>query len=45
MKLNQYWNQTAHLKPALFQQYEGFKSSIPIGSDVLKSKIKHRATF
>lgn len=24
-----------YLKPALFQQYEGFKSSIPIGSDVL----------
>jgi type IV secretory pathway VirB4 component len=24
-----------YLKPALFQQYEGFKSSIPIGSDVM----------
>ena len=24
-----------YLKPALFQQYEGFKSSIPIGDDVL----------
>lgn len=24
-----------YLKPALFQQYEGFKSSIPIGSDIL----------
>lgn len=24
-----------YLKPALFQQYEGFRSSIPIGSDVL----------
>ena len=24
-----------YLKPALFQQYEGFKSSIPIGTDVL----------
>jgi type IV secretory pathway VirB4 component len=24
-----------YLKPALFQQYEGFKSTIPIGSDVL----------